>query len=107
MALVGKMLCNICEKDCTGGLYAFVMAIRGTLNEKQQAQFEEFKKEFKMERFVICWNCMAKAFFVNGTMPKKLEKSFSKLDLRIKNLEEYVTSGKKPETKEEVEISGE
>lgn len=58
--IAGKMLCKGCGKDVTGGLWAFVLGTRFSLNDKQKAQLDEFKAEFGEEQMVWCWNCMAK-----------------------------------------------
>lgn len=67
--IIGKLICEICGRDVTNGLWGFILGSRGTLNAKQTQQLDEFKEEFGKDRMVFCWSCIAKTL---GAKPAKM-----------------------------------
>jgi hypothetical protein len=75
MMIAGRLICEKCGKDFTGGLWGFILGVgRGrTINATQKQQLEEFKKEFGKEQLVWCWVCLAKIFGAKTVEEQKAE----------------------------------
>ena len=73
--IIGRMLCDICGKDCTR-LWGFILGTRGIVRDKQQQEIlGDAKKEFGKSEFVFCWSCTAKAFGVKTLAEQEAEEA--------------------------------